>query len=162
MGTCGDGPNVQDVLDGKFQYPPNCSQDTKDFLDNCKYDTNVETVKENTSIRHKYQQHLRSWRARRESTCSYGQHVGHYKAVLKHSFLSWLFFQRGNIPVISSYSPIRHRKCVDLMILKKSQTYEMSSQRTLGILDTEFNQNNGFIGRHATNNSIDLGTVADE
>ena len=119
-------------------------------------------MREDTSIKYQYKTYLKSWLARRESTCTYGQHVGHYKAVLEHSYLSWLFFQRSNIPVISSYAPIRHRKCVDLMILKKSQNYELSSQRTLGILDTEFNHNNGFIGRQATYNGLKLGTVADE
>ena len=62
--------------------------------------------------------YLRSWLVRRQSTCSYGQHVGHYKAVINNPLLSWLFFQRDNIHDISSYALIRHRKCVDLMIFK--------------------------------------------
>ena len=110
------------MLDGTFIYPSSCSQDTKDFLDNCQYENKTHTVKENSSGKYQYRACLKSWLVRRESTCSYGQHIGHYKAVLKHPFLSWLFYQRGNIPVISSYAPIRHRKCVDLMILKNHKT----------------------------------------
>ena len=63
---------------------------------------------------------------------------------------------------MTSYAPVRHRKCIDLMILKKAQTFELKSQRILGILDTEFNNNNGFIGRDATTKGIRLGTVAEE
>ena len=37
----------------------------------------------------------------------------------------------------------------------------MSSQRTLGILDTEFNHNNGFIGS-VTYNGTKLGTVTNK
>ena len=48
------------------------------------------------------------------------------------------------------------------MILKKAQTFELSTQRTIGILDTEFNQNNGYISQQATHNSISLGTITEE
>ena len=48
------------------------------------------------------------------------------------------------------------------MILKKSQTFELSSQRILGILDTEFNHNNGFVGRDITAKSISKNALADE
>ena len=48
------------------------------------------------------------------------------------------------------------------MILKKSQTFDLKSQRILGILDTEFNNNNGYIARETTNNGLHLRTIADE
>ena len=48
------------------------------------------------------------------------------------------------------------------MIMKKAQTYELKKQRILGILDTEFNNNNGFIGSDATEKGINMGTVAEE
>ena len=43
-----------------------------------------------------------------------------------------------------------------------SQSYELSTQRTLGILDTEFNNNDMYIGRQATKNSIRLQSIAEE
>ena len=107
LGTYGDGPQIKEVLNGTFTYPSTCSQDTKDFLDNCLYENKVNKMREDTSVTYQYKTYLKSWLVRRESTCTYGQHVGHYKAVLKHPYLSWLFFQRGNIPVLSSYAPIR-------------------------------------------------------
>ena len=76
-------------------------------------------------------------------TASYHHHhVGHYKAVMKDDYLSWFFFQRSDIPMISGYSPERYRECIDLMILKRALEFELTKQRTLGILDTEFNHNN--------------------
>lgn len=60
---------------------------------------------------------------------------------------------------MSGYSPKRHKQCVDLMILKKAQSYEMSTQRTLGILDMEFNNNNCVIGGMVHNNDLKLGTI---
>ena len=99
---------------------------------------------------------------RREYTATNGHHVGHFKSASKHKILSWMFFQRGDIPAITGYAPKRHKKCLDLMILKKAQSYELSTQRTLGLLDTEFNNNNGFIGRKATDNGIRLKSIAEE
>ena len=46
--------------------------------------------------------------------------------------------------------------------MNKAQTFELKSQRILGILDTEFNNNNGFIGRDATDKELQMGTVAEE
>ena len=71
-------------------------------------------------------------------------------------------FQRGDIPAITGYSPKRHRTCVDLQILEKAQTFEQNSQRTLCILDTEFNNINGHTGRQIIHNSTKLGVTADE
>ena len=79
---------------------------------------------------------------RKEKTCTYGKHMGHYKAAMQHDWLSWMFFQKGEIPALSGYAPKRHKKCVDLMIMKKDNVFEYSAQRKLGILDTEFNNNN--------------------
>ena len=84
LGTHGEGPNINEVLDGTFIYPSSCSQDTEDFLDNYQYDNKSHTIKENSSGKYQYRAYFKSWLVRRDSTCSYGQHVGHYKAVLKY------------------------------------------------------------------------------
>ena len=48
------------------------------------------------------------------------------------------------------------------MIMKKSGCYALTKQRTLGILDTEFNQSNKRIGRDGMNNAIKLNLIAKE
>ena len=48
------------------------------------------------------------------------------------------------------------------MIMKKHMCFDIRKQRTLGILDTEFNQNNKRIGRDGMNNRMSLNKVAKE
>ena len=102
----------------------------------CKQHKDLHLVEGRVSIIPRYKHNMVSWGKRRESTATNGHHVGHFKSASKHKFLSWMFFQRGDIPAITGYAPKRHKKCLDLMILKKAQSYELSTQRTLGLLDT--------------------------
>ena len=162
LGTYGEGKDICKVMNGTFSFPPETSNDTRDFIEACRKVNPDDNLKGEISLRSRYQTFLQSWKVRRESTCTYGQHVGHYQAASRHKDLGWLFFQRGDIPTITSYSPNRHKKCIDLMILKKSQTFELSSQRIIGILDTEFNHNNGYIGRDISKKSLAKNAIADE
>ena len=81
---------------------------------------------------------------------------------MRHDWLSWLFFQKGEIPAISGYAPRRHKKCVDLMIMKKDNNFDYGAQRKLGILDTEFNNNNKIVAKATRDNGLKLGTIAAE
>ena len=87
------------------------------------------------------------------------QHIGHCKPIMNDKFLIWFFFQCGETLANYGYYHVRHRTCVHLMILKKINDYEIRKQRTLGILDSEFNHNNQFIGRNTTKNGILLDTI---
>jgi hypothetical protein len=49
---------------------------------------------------------VKAWNTRKERTASANHHIGHYKAIMSHSFLSWLFFQRAKIP---EQAPVLHR-----------------------------------------------------
>ena len=71
-------------------------------------------------------------------------------------------FQRGSIPANSGYAPKIHHTCVDLMILKNAHIVKLSTQRTLGIIDSEFNNNNNnsYIGKETLDNGLTLGTIA--
>jgi len=89
-----------------------------------------------------------------------------------HPCLSWLFFQRAEIPEIffqraeipeiSGYSPSRHRCCIDLMILKKALSFDISKQRTLGLLDSEFNHSNKMFQKVAMEAALDNNAIAQE
>ena len=103
-----------------------------------------------------------SWANRKEKTTSFHHHMGHYKAVMKDDYLSWFFFQRAEIPSISGYSPAQFRECIDLMILKRAMHFELTKQRTLGILDTQFNHMNKDIGYCTMRNAIALDSLATE
>ena len=114
------------------------------------------------NIRHRYWETKNLWNRRRESTCTSHQRIGHYQAAMKDNNFSWFFFQRGEVPAISGYSPKRHRECVDLVIMKKKATYGLKAQRKLGIVNTEFNNNNKIIAQSISTHSRKLGTIAKE
>ena len=48
------------------------------------------------------------------------------------------------------------------MIMKKPGCHDLKKQRTVGILNTEFNQNNKRIGRGGMLNASKLGKIAKE
>ena len=78
----------------------------------------------------------------KEKACTYNHHISHYTLVMKDNSISWFYFQRGENPVLSGYSPYIYRICVYLTTLKRGMDYELKVQRIIGILDTEFNQMN--------------------
>ena len=161
LGHCGDGHRVNDVLNGTYDPPEGTSDATRDFLQACQ---RPETVQEipllPTPLR--YWNVVRSWKTRKESTTSAHQHIGHYKAAMRHPQLSWLLFQRSEIPTISGYSPRRHRNCIDLMIMKKAMSFAVEKQRTLGILDSEFNHCNKALQYEAMHAALEHDAIAVE
>ena len=46
--------------------------------------------------------------------------------------------------------------------MKKENNFELRSQRKLGILDTELNNNNNFIAKASYAGGLELGTIATE
>ena len=161
LGSYGDGPRVEEVLNGTYTPPPGTSEATKDFLQACQYPDNLQRpIDLPTPVR--YWNVVKTWKQRKEATTSANQHIGHYKAIMKHPNLSWLLFQRAEIPIISGYSPSRHRKCVDLMIMKKAMSFSVEKQRALGILDSEFNHNNRSLQYDAMQSALKNNTIAVE
>ena len=142
IGTFGDRSRVNEILDGTYVPPPSSTDATIDFLQACKRHDNFISNPQTTAPATQYWNEVRTWRQRKETTTSANQHIGHYKAVMQHPSLSWLFFQRAEIPTISGYSPAQHRSCINLMIMKKTNSYHVDKQCTLGILNSEFNHSN--------------------
>jgi hypothetical protein len=163
FGHFGEGPATRETLQGTLDPPPISTEATLDFLEACEYAPGAEDLaqqQQTLTSRFKASRYL--WNIRKEKTSTYNQHLGHYKAVMKDNYLSWFFFQRAEIPSISGYSPHRHRTCADLMILKKAMDFELSKQRAIRILDTEFNQLNKAVGYEATKHALILNTFATE
>ena len=90
IGKFGDGPAVEEVLE--------TTEATKEFLTACKQPRHlVERPAESVVAR--YWHLVKAWKTQKEHTASASQHIGH-KAIMGHSSLSWLFFQRAEIPEI--------------------------------------------------------------
>lgn len=129
FGNYGESPAANEVLDGTFQPPQSTSAATRDFLRaSCLSVDGSDTLSVLPPIRAQYHDlKHHSWKIQKEKTSIYHQHIGHYKAVMQDSFLSCFFFQRAEIPSLSRYSPLRHRQCVDLMILKCAGYHELTN-----------------------------------
>ena len=162
LGRHGEGPEVNKVLNGTFQYPPQTTDATKDFLRACQRPANMTDIPQKDNPVDRFNAFVKSWKIRKERTVSANQHIGHYKACMSHPFLNWSLFLRHEIPTITGYSPDRHRRCVDLSILKRSGNYNIEKQRTLGLLDTEFNHINKITGHEAMRNALEKDCIATE
>ena len=106
--------------------------------------------------------HMSNRGVRKEKTASANEHIGHYKVCAGHPQLSWLMFLQMEIPDKTGYSPRRHQLYIDLMILKKSRNFLLSKQRTLGLLDSEFNHSNGRMGKNLMDRALCQGCIAPE
>jgi Reverse transcriptase (RNA-dependent DNA polymerase). len=64
--------------------------------------------------------------------------------------------------MLTGYSPVRHRRGVDVMLLKKENVYDIDKLRTIVLFDTEANMNNKHTGRRAMNAAIRKKMIVDE
>jgi hypothetical protein len=162
LGSFGEGKDIPSVLDGTYIPPIEASTATADYISACTFSRQQSSLIGTKTTSQRYTEQVSSWVQRKEITCTHNHHIGHYKVVFKDEKLNWFFFQRADVPEISGYSPKRHKHCVDLMIMKKAQCYEVSKLRTIGILDTEYNQMNKRVGHEGMNNTFRLKRVAKE
>ena len=120
FGHHGEGEQVETVLDGTFDPPELTSEATKEFLKACIRPDTIQDIKDAMDPVEHFHKFIKGWKCRKEKTASANQHIGHYKAGAQHPYISWCLFQRHELPSITGYSPVRHRKCIDLSILKKA------------------------------------------
>jgi len=161
FGSLGEGPEIDAVLNGTYVPPAHSTQATKDFLAACKRPDQPASISCEPTVS-RFKDYAHSWKCRKEKATSANQHLGHYKACMIHTWLSWLLFQRAKIPTVSGYSPSRRRKCVDLMIMKKANSFAIEEQGTLGLLDSEFNHLNKRMQYKAMRLALDQDEIAPE
>eukprot|EP00979_Chaetoceros_neogracilis_P017703 scaffold10267_cov270-Chaetoceros_neogracile.AAC.1 len=161
IGKFGEGPEVSNILNGSYNFPANTTDATKDFLREC-YQPENTFIRDPLSVVERFKELAHSWKIRKECTSTANAHIGHFKAAMHDEYLAWFFFQRAEIPEISGYSPNRHRQCFDLSIMKKAMSFDISKQRLLGILDTEFNHSNKSFQRKAMHAALDNDAIAPE
>ena len=94
-----EGQDVHKLLDGVFISPEGPSEVTKGFLVACNKVKGLKVKRLDIVLR--YKEIMHSWKIRKEKTSTYNHHIGCYKSVMKDNFLSWFFFQRGKISVLS-------------------------------------------------------------
>jgi hypothetical protein len=66
LGKHGEGPAIDQILNGTFNPPPGISQSTIDFLHECKLPDNAPPIT-TPDIGHRYVSHVKSWSPKREN-----------------------------------------------------------------------------------------------
>ena len=84
----GEGPVIEDILNGTFQISPDTSIATTDFIQACKQPNNIELIPDKSCIRARYSITMKSLNKQIELTCTYIQHVGHYQVITRYKAIS--------------------------------------------------------------------------
>lgn len=153
----GTGPRADDILEGTYMIPRGVNRVTRQFIDMMKRPENFMVIKPVT-----YEEYCAGWRKAKGRTSSNGPHFGHYKAAITHPRIGQLLYQRAMIPMVTGYSPQRHRKGVDVMLLKKENNVNVDNLRTIVLFDSEANMNYKHLGRRAMHSAIHLNQIATE
>jgi len=95
------------------------------------------------------------WRTARENTSCFPDALSFstMKAGALHPLISTIECQLAQIPLQSGYSPSCWRKCMDVMLLKKSGITNLSSLRTICLFPVDCNYAFKHIGRRRTDRS---------
>jgi Reverse transcriptase (RNA-dependent DNA polymerase). len=157
LGAMGEGQKVEALLNGHYAPPMGTSRHTKDFLRVMKTPPDISPVPPITF--HEFQV---GWKKAKERTSSNGPHFGHYKASMYHPHIAKLLYKRALLPVVTGYAPRRHRQGIDVMLLKKENTYDVDRLRTIVLFDSEANMNYKHLGRRAMNAAIASDQIATE
>jgi hypothetical protein len=138
MGITGMGPKHKEIFQGSYIPPSGTNVATNSFLKKMKQ-LPQEPLFAVRSV--SFRDFCLGWKMVKEKTSSTGPHIGHYKTGIQHKQIARLLYQRSQIPMLTGYVPMRHRKGIDVMLLKKAQVYDVTKLRTIVLFDTEANMN---------------------
>jgi hypothetical protein len=144
IGITGTGKKSAQILEGSYQPPRGTNHVTKQFLQHMKIPPRFFKIPPIT-----YSEFCKGWEKAKERTSSNGPHFGHYKAGIAHFRIGRLLYQRSQIPMVTGYSPRRHREGINVMLLKKEKNYNVDNLRTIVLFDSEANMNYKHIGRRS-------------
>jgi hypothetical protein len=130
------------------------------LLDSMKYPTNYTPA----TMDFTYESFVKGWQKVREQTASgkSGLHFGHFIAACKHSQLGRIEWTMANFPLQSGYSPKRWQQGIEVMLLKKPNTYHVSKLRAILLFEADFNHNNKRLGRTLMHHAEDQHWIAIE
>ena len=158
IGLLGDGPAVEDILNGTYIPPPSSSTATKLWLKNL----HIPNRDKREAIQSTLREYRHGWKLVREHTASGELHFGHYQACAQHDMLSWATFVMAGLPRATGFTPKRWRRCTDVMLLKKEGFFLLEKLRTIVLYESDFNHENKRLGREAINLALDKNLIAEE
>ena len=158
LGFMGDGPEVDNVLDGSYLPPEGIGWATARWLKHMKRTNPVAQSEISTSLK----DYRHGWKLTKERTASGELHMGHFKAGAMHKKIGWFNFVMAVLPYSSGYVPNRWRQGTDVMLLKKNDVYLLDKLRTIVLYEADFNHENKRLGRNLMNMALDKKLVANE
>ena len=84
LGLHGEGPIYESVLQVTYIFPPDTTEGTRDYITAYTYNPEVNSVLKKESIAARYVNTKKLWEIWKENTCTYGKHMGHYKANMRY------------------------------------------------------------------------------
>ena len=159
IGLLGEGPQVDNILDGSYIVPDGTTTGTRLYLSSMIRPTGTDCTRKKYSI----EDFKLGWKKMKERTSSHGPaHFGHYKAGCGHDQIAMVHYHMAELPFTGGYSPSRHQRGTDLVLLKTANDYRIEKLRTIVLFDAECNMNNGRIGREAMNMALANDLIAPE
>ena len=158
IGILGNGPAVEDILNGTYECPEGTSEATKLWLKTL-HIPNRDTRTAPIQTLREYQQ---GWKKAREFTASGDLHFGHFKVEATQNMLSWANYIMAGIPRRTGFAPIRWKQGTDVMLLKKEGEFRVDKLRTIVLLESDFNQENKRIGREAMQLALEKQMITEE
>ena len=134
------------IIDGTAVLPLTTPEYTKEFFAQLKKDDNIQldTVKAHYTTR----EYIDGWKKINEQISSgkSGRHYGHMKTCAEDKLLADFKSSIMNIPYTSGYSPKPWQEGNIVMIKKRINSNNISSLRTIVLMEADFNYNNKLLG----------------
>ena len=158
IGLLGDGPEVDNILNGKYKIPEGTSEAVKLWIKNLHIPNRDDREAMLTTLT----EYRQGWKLVKEHTASGQLHFGHYKACAMHDMLAWATYVMASLPRATGFTPERWRRCTDVMLLKKEGLFLLDKLRTIVLYESDFNHENKRLGREAMNLALDKNMIAEE
>ena len=158
LGCYGDGPKVDEVLNGTYLPPLGTTKATQLWLKSLAIPHNSQRQWLTTSL----QNFRQGWKKVKERTTSGDLHFGHFKASVDSSKIGQLQYQMSILPMQAGFSPERWKQGTDVMILKAPEVYFLDKLRTIVLYEADFNHENRRLGKDAMQSALDSDLIAAE
>ena len=146
-------PNGQKVVDGTYQPPPGVDIYTQALLNGLKMPDSIKHP--NASFRPRQaittEDHIKSWRKAKIRTSSgmSGLHFGMFKTNIQDRKLADIDASICLVAHTSGYSLKRWHRGLDAQMLKRCRDFGAENQRTILLLEADYNMNSKAIGSDA-------------
>ena len=158
IGLVGDGPRVEDILNGKYQTPEGSPPAVQRWIDTLK----VKEPSHRKWIRTTMEDYQHGWKKVKEKTSSGFLHFGHFKAGTQTKYIGWVHYVMSILPMKYGFSPQRWCQGTDVMILKAPNVFLLDKLRTIVLYEADFNHENRRLGKNGMTVALQQNRIAPE